>query len=142
MADEWWDELWEALGEQERAIIRQMARWEQHTFLTRMGEAVADVTQRVQELNGDPGTVTVKLKVAPSGPNNPLMALTAKITQVMPGHKPLGAHGYFVGGQWFERDPNAPVLGEGRATVRDVERRLADRPTQNRRVREDNDDGR
>lgn len=139
MAEDWWEELWDSLGEQERAIVRQMARWEQHTFLTRIAEAVADVTQRVQELN-DTGTVTVKLKIMTSAPNNPLMVLGTKITQVMPGHKSLGAHGYFVDGQWFERDPNAPVLGEGRATVRDVERRLADRPTQNRRVVRENDD--
>lgn len=131
--EEWWEDLWDSLSEPERAIVRQMDRWEQHTFLTRLAEAVADVTHRVQQMN-DAGTVTVKLKVAPSAPNNPLMAITAKITQTMPGHKSLGAHGYFVNGEWFDRDPAAPELPAGRQAVRDVERRLADRPVERRKV--------
>ena len=139
MAEEWWEDLWDSLSDAERSIIRQMGRWEQRTYLTRLAEAVADVTQRVQELN-DPGAVTVKIKIAPSGPNNPMIALASKITQTMPGHKSLGAHGFFVGGQWFDRDPNAPELPAGRAAVREVERRLVNRPAERRKVGEDDGD--
>lgn len=136
MPEEWWEDLWDSLGEQERAIIRQMDRWEQHTFLSKLVEAVADVTQVSQQLN-DVGQVVIKIKVAPSAPNNPMMALTARITKTMPSPKALGAHGYFVNGEWFDRDPSAPELPAGRQAVRDVERRLADRPVQRRKVGDD-----
>lgn len=135
-AEDWWEELGDSLGEQELAIIRQMSRWEQHTFLTKLVEAVADVTHVAQQLN-DAGQVVIKIKVAPSAPSNPLMALTARITKTMPSPKALGSHGYFVNGEWFDRDPSAPTLPEGRAAVRDVERRLAEKPVERRKVGDD-----
>lgn len=105
--------FWGKLTQRERDTIRLLARLEQHTFLTKLGDAIADVTQTVSEMNS-PGAVTAKLVIAQPNQGEPLISLVATITKKMPAHRPLGQFTYYQDGVFGEEDARQTKLPLGR----------------------------
>jgi hypothetical protein len=104
---------WGRLTEGERDTVRLLARLEQHTLLTKLGEALADVAQVVSQLH-TPGVVSLKVKIEETEPGNPLIAIHAEVSKKMPVPKKLGQFTYYENGRFSEEDNRQVRLPLGR----------------------------
>lgn len=136
MPDEAW---WHDLSESERETVRLLARLEQHTLLRKLGDALADVTHVVHEMNA-PGEIAVKIKISQPAAHEPMTAIVVSISKKVPGHKPVGQFAFYQDGQFSERDQRQPELPAGRSVERGVDARsIAERRAAIRKVGNDDD---
>lgn len=79
------------------------------TLIERLHEALVATAQEVVE-TGNPGTVTLTLRITTQEQGHPLVAIIETIGRSVPKRKPRGTFMYAVDGGLYREDPRQPEM--------------------------------
>lgn len=97
-----------------REVLERLA---QHEFYALLDAKFRNVAHLVQQ-TGTPGEITIKLKINPGKPGEPMLTIEEHITEKLPAEPVRGGFVFMADGRFSESDPRTPQLPMGRSVER------------------------